>query len=107
MSQTPIISSGNIEVSKKNKSISHFTSAHKNLALTICILLAQATAFAQQHHTVQKKAAFDSLSNYDTATNTLINSLKQFGADEEKKNIIEYNEDTIAAKQDEIIEDMR
>jgi small-conductance mechanosensitive channel len=44
---------------------------------------------------------------YDSAKHKLLNSFEQYGANEERKNIIEYNEDTIATKQDEIIELIR
>ena len=50
----------------------------------------------------------DSLkTNYDSAVNKFFSSIKQFGADEQRKNINEYNEGTIARKQDEIIEELR
>ncbi len=66
--------------------------------LTIFIFVVQAV-FAQ-HNTVRQKPAFDS------STNKFINSFKQFGVDEERRNIIEYSEDPIATKQDEIIEEI-
>src|SRR4030095_8572948 len=101
-----IISSDNTKASGKNK-IRFPQSCTKNLGLAIFILLAHATAFAQ-HDTTQQIPSYDSLkNNYDSATNKIINSFKQFGIDGERKNIIEYNENTIATNQDEIIEEIR
>ncbi|MCU7549079.1 mechanosensitive ion channel [Chitinophagaceae bacterium LB-8] len=88
----------------------------KNLGLAICISLMHITSFAQ-HDTAQYKLDFDSVkntlafdtlkSNGDSATIKLIRSFKQFAVDEERKNNIEYFEDTIATKQDEIIEEVK
>jgi hypothetical protein len=83
------------------------SSAHlKTLVLAIYILVAHVTVFSQNDTT--HKPAYDSIKNsFDSATNKMINSFKQFGINEERKNITEYDEDTIATKQDEIIEEIR
>jgi hypothetical protein len=41
---------------------------------------------------------------YDSATNKLFHYIKQFGDSEQRKNLLEFTEDTIATKQDETIE---
>src|SRR5215472_5992351 len=72
----------------------------KNLVLAICIVLMHTPVFAQSDSIQQKPP-------YDSAKHSLLNSFKQYGAEEERKNTIEYNEDTIATKQDEILEQIR
>lgn len=52
-----------------------------------------------------QKPVFDSARiSYDSATNRVFNHIKQFGDSEYRKNLREYIEDTIATRQDEIIE---
>jgi small-conductance mechanosensitive channel len=108
MTPALIISPDNIEAFIGSKSRrTPFPQHVKNLGLAICILLMQATAFAQ-HDTAQLKHAYDSvINNGDTAISGALASFKQFGFDEQRKNLIEYSEDTIATKQDEIIEKIR
>lgn len=94
--------------SKKNngKTIC-FCAGIKTLAITICLLFYYTTAFSQSDTTLQK-ANYDSVKkNYDSATNRLYNYIKKFGVEEQRKNAIEYSEDTIATKQEEIIEHVR
>src|SRR6516225_5747808 len=88
-----------IEMSGENKS-RRFGVRIKNVVFAICIALLHTAVFAQSD-TIQQKPA------YDSAKHKLLNSFKQFGSDEERKNIIEYNEDTIATRQEEIIEQIR
>jgi len=113
MSPTFIISSDNFKVSEENKSRLPSTRA-KNLVLAIFILFTPAAIFAQQD-TSQPIAAYDSLktnsdslkTDYNSATDKFIKLFKQLGVDELQKSIIEYHEDTIVTKQDEIIEQVR
>jgi hypothetical protein len=113
------ISPDSIEVSRENKN--RFSSARlKNLGLGIYVLLMHATAFAQdttlQKHTYDSlKSSHDSLithhdsvnNAYTPATNEYIRLFKQLGINELNESIIEYHEDTIVTKQDEIIEEIR
>ena len=77
------------------------------LPLAILILLIQATAFSQSDTTL-KNTDYDSVKkDYDSATNRLYNYIKKFGVEEREKNALEYSEDTISTKQEEIIERIR
>ncbi|GAO44766.1 mechanosensitive ion channel domain-containing protein [Flavihumibacter petaseus] len=70
-------------------------------------LFIQATAFSQED-TAGHKAVYDSVAaNYNQAASKLFYSISQSGAIEEKKNIAEYNEDTLSTRQDEIIEEIK
>jgi len=109
----PAFITSSIVVFKENKR--RFSPARiKNFALTAFILLAHATAIAQQD-TTHQIAAYDSLktnsdtlkTDYNQATDKFIKLFKQLGVDELQKSITEYHEDTIVTKQDEIIEQVR
>ncbi len=104
------ISLDNIEVFNKSKR--HlFLFLIKCLSLALYLLLLHPAVFSQQDtaqlDTTQQKPVDSLKTNYDSAVNKFFSSIKQFGADEQKKNINEYNEGTIARKQDEIIEELR
>src|SRR5215204_71470 len=101
------ISPDNIEVFNKNKSKSWLFSCRiKFLSLAVCLLLLHPAVFSQQD-TVQQRSDDSLKTNYDSAINKLFSSIKQVVEDEQRKNINEYNEGTIARKQDELIEEIR
>src|SRR3954453_20782066 len=104
------ISLDNIEVFNKSKN-RQFLFLIKCLSLAICLLLLHPAVFSQQdtaqQDTAQQKPVDSLKTNYDSAINKVFSSIKQYGADEQRKNINEYNEGTIARKQDEIIEEIR
>ena len=106
------ISLDNIGVSNKNKSKSWlFSFLIKFLSLAICLLLLQTIVFSQkdttQQDTTQQKPPDSLKTKYDSAINKLFNSIEQYGADEQRKNINEYNEGSLATKQNELIEEIR
>jgi potassium efflux system protein len=72
-------------------------------ALSTLLLLISQTGFSQNDSL--RKPVFDSAQmRYDSATNKLFNHIKQFGDSEQRRNLREYSEDTIATKQDHTIE---
>lgn len=86
----------------------------KKSALAIFMVLAHVTAFAQ-HDTSHQMAVYDSLKSdadsvntgYRSATQGFINRFQRLGVEELQKSIVEYHEDTIITKQDEIIEQVK
>src|SRR4051794_40354772 len=99
------ISLDNIEVFNKSKSCL-FSFLIKLLSLVVCLLLLHPAVFSQQdtahqvtaqQDTAQQDSAHqkpvDSLKiNYDSSINKVFSSIKQFGANEQRKNINEYKE---------------
>jgi potassium-dependent mechanosensitive channel len=101
------IPSFNNEVPKCDCKRQSFLTCFKPLVFAIFLLGVNETVFAQ-HDTAQQKSTYDSATReFDSATNELINSLKKSGIDVERKNLLQYNEDTIATKQDAIIGQLR
>lgn len=78
------------------------------------MVLAHVNAFAQ-HDTSHHMAVYDSLksnsdslnTDYRSATQGFINRFQRLGVEELQKSIVEYHEDTIITKQDEIIEQVK
>jgi potassium efflux system protein len=78
----------------------------KFLLIALCFFLLNLPVFSQQE--VAPEKTVDSLkTQYDSALNKLFSTVRKFGAEEQKKNINEYNEGAIARKQDGLIEEIR
>jgi potassium efflux system protein len=97
-----------MEVCKKTNSNTRWSLAFfKFLAVTFLILLLRVTSFAQVDTTL-KNTDYDSVKkDYDSAANRLYNNIKKFGVEEQKKNALQYTEDTIATTQEGIIKQIR
>src|SRR5678810_196631 len=97
-----------MEVCKKMNSNTWWSLAFfKFLAVTFLILLLRVTSFAQVDTTL-KNTDYDSVKkDYDSAANRLYNNIKKFGVEEQKKNALQYTEDTIATTQEGIIKQIR
>ena len=86
-------------------------SSLKYPAIIILFLLIRGTSFSQSD-SARQKPVYDSLQpvydsikiKHDSATNRFFNHIKIFGDSEQRKNLLEYSEDTIATRQDETIE---
>ena len=85
------------------KTLDAFTRV-KHLALTILISVIGLSGLSQTDSTEQQLASDSAEIQYDSATNKLFHYIKQFGDSEQRKNLLEFTEDTIATKQDETIE---
>src|SRR5690349_23345193 len=72
--------------------------------LTILILLAWLSSFCQNDSTRQVLTYDSSDIVYDSASNQLFRHFKEFGDSERQKNLREFTEDTIATRQDVMIE---
>src|SRR5678815_3492980 len=97
-----------MEVCKKTKSNTLWSLVFfKFLAVTFLILLLRVTSYAQAD-TALKNTDYDSVKkDYDSATTRLYNNIRRFGVEEQKKNALEYSEDTIGTKQEELIKQVR
>ena len=82
--------------------------ASRKIILAVLILFFQIISPAISQDSTKLKSTVDSATvNYDSATNRLFKSIKNFRDEQHKQNLIEYNEDIIATKQDEILEEIR
>jgi hypothetical protein len=100
------ISRENSKVLNKTKTNNLFPLLLKFLSLACCLLVLHTAVWSQQDSVLQKPV--DSVkANYDSAVNGLFNSIRKLGADQQRTNINEYNEGTIARKQDKLIEELK
>jgi potassium-dependent mechanosensitive channel len=79
----------------------------KVLGVAICILLFRLPVFSQTDTLPQHVSLDSAETNHDSAANKLFNYVKKFGVEEQKRNALEYSEDTIATRQEEIIAHVR
>lgn len=90
-------------LTKKKRCLSEISARLKYFVLTLILFSIQEAGFSQSD-SIQKPSAHDSTKvNYDSAKNKLFNYIKQFGDSEQRKNVDQYSEDTIATRQDETI----
>jgi len=98
-----------MEVCKKTNSNTWWSMAFffKFFAVTFLFLLLHVASYAQVDTTL-KNTDYDSVKkDYDSAANRLYNNIKRFGVEEQRKNALEYSEDTISTKQEGIIKQIR
>ena len=75
----------------------------KILGVAVCILLLNSFLYSQSDSTSPQRN-YDSLKvHYDSTANELFRYVKQFGDSDLRKKITQYNEDTIATRQEAII----
>ncbi len=114
-----IFSADKTELSAEIKGRNCFTLRQiRFLGMVICISLMQLAARAQQdtltrrdsltqRDTLHQQLSSDTLKTNDSSAEKLIQSIRQFGVERERRSNIEYHEDTIATRQDEIVEEIR
>jgi len=95
------------EAFNRNKSNSSlFPLKLKSLSLAVFLLLLVTPVFSQQD--TAQLTTVDSLKiRHDSTVNKFFSSIKQFGADAQRKNITEYTEGVIARRQDDLIGQIR
>jgi len=100
------ISLDSIEAFNNKSKSSLFSFLIKFLSVAVCLLLLHLAAFSQQENAPQNRV--DTLNTKsDSVTNKFFSSVKQFEAEEQRKNIDEYTEGVIARRQDELIGQIR